>query len=102
LHTPQNEQKVKIHYMNVNSTPTTSQQNKKKFPVSNFCLFIAGVFDTGDQPLLSKISSALLNRPPKAAQVSLLGLDSALCTLHADASCTMLIPEKNPLPDIEP
>jgi hypothetical protein len=43
--------------MNVNSNPTASQQNKKKLPVSKFFPFIAGVVDTGDQPLLSNISA---------------------------------------------
>ncbi len=39
------------------SNPTASQQNKKKLPVSNFFPFITGVYDTGDQPLLSNISA---------------------------------------------
>ncbi len=43
--------------MNVNSNPTASQQNKKKLPVSKIFPFIAGVVDTGDQPLLSNISA---------------------------------------------
>jgi hypothetical protein len=48
LHTHQKEYKVKNHYVNVNSNPTASQQNKK-IP---FFSFIAGVIDTSDQPLL--------------------------------------------------
>jgi hypothetical protein len=48
LPTPQNEQKVKNHFMSVivNSNPTVSQQNKKKLPVSNFFPFIAVVIET--------------------------------------------------------
>ncbi len=37
--------------------PTASEQNMKKLPYLNFFSFIAGVLDTGDQPLLSKISA---------------------------------------------
>ena len=37
--------------------PTASEQNMKKLSFKNFFLFIAGVVDTGDQPLLSKISA---------------------------------------------
>jgi hypothetical protein len=96
----QNEHKVKNHYMIVNNNRSSTK--KEKTSCLKFFSFLAGVVDTVEQPLLSNISIALSIRPPKAAQVSLLGLDCALCTLHADASCTMLIPEKNPLPDIEP
>ncbi len=66
-----------------------STKKEKNSCLKFFFPFIAGVVDTGDQLLLSNISSALSNRPPKAPQVSLRGLDCALCTLHADASCTM-------------
>jgi hypothetical protein len=37
--------------------PTASEQNMKKLPFLKFFSFIAGVVDTGDQPLLSKISA---------------------------------------------
>jgi hypothetical protein len=41
--------------MSVNSNPMVSQQNTKKRPGSKFFLFIAGVIDTGEQPLLMNI-----------------------------------------------
>jgi hypothetical protein len=43
--------------MSVNSNQTASQQNMKKFPISTICLFIAGIVDTGDKPLLLNISA---------------------------------------------
>ncbi len=55
LHTHQKEYKVKNHYVNVNSNPTASQQNKK----NSFFPFIAGVVDTSDQPLLLNLRKFL-------------------------------------------
>jgi hypothetical protein len=46
--------------MNVNSNPTASQQSKKKLHVSKFFIFIAGVVETGDQPLLANIYANFL------------------------------------------
>jgi hypothetical protein len=43
--------------MMVNINPAASQQNKKKLPVSNYFSFIAGVVETSDESLLSKISA---------------------------------------------
>jgi hypothetical protein len=47
--------------MSVNSKPTASQQNKKKLLVSTFFPFVAGIVDTGDQLLLSNISTNFFN-----------------------------------------
>jgi hypothetical protein len=41
--------------MSVNSNLTAYQLNNKKLPFPNFFLFIAGVVDTSDKPLLLKI-----------------------------------------------
>jgi hypothetical protein len=49
-----NEYKVKNHYTMYVNNPTASHQNKKNFLSQKF---IAGVVDTGDQSLLSNISS---------------------------------------------
>ena len=46
--------------MSVNSNITASQQNKKNFFSKNVP-FIAGVIDTGDQPLLSNITNITAN-----------------------------------------
>jgi hypothetical protein len=54
--TPQNKHNVRNHNMNVNSNPTTSQQNKKKFLSQIFSHIYAGAIDIGDRPLFLNIS----------------------------------------------
>ncbi len=83
LPTLQNGHNVKNHYSN----PTSSQKIIKKFFSQIFSIYRRHCW-SGDHLLLSNISIALLNRPPKAT--SLLTWPRLLCTpLHADASCTM-------------
>jgi hypothetical protein len=47
----------KTNDRSVNSNPTASQQNIEKHPGSKLFTFIAGVIDTGDQPLHMNIST---------------------------------------------